>query len=404
MSQETIKILKMLEEGKISSREADSLLSALGGKRHHHAFKDLNIDHEHLHEEMDALRDNIHQINPSKIVAEAMYGVKEGLKGLKCLKDLDGLKNIHIELDDIRGTDKAEDTKEITIPSSGINSIAVNQPRSDIEITGTDGDRIVIRADIQVWADDKGEAEEKLKSLDISTENDSGTLRIKVDGPPWTKKRRAKVDFQIEMPHSIMAEIASASGDVNINGLHKGTKLNTASGDITVSDCKGELIISSASGGIDINTCHEIDAKINTASGDLDISGTDGDIVFQTVSGDVTASVSGSLQGQTVSGDMELISQKIGSLKLRTTSGDISLASPMEEGTGASIATVSGDVAIVIKGEASVSVECGTVSGDIDCERSMSDLHRSGRSLSGRIGEGRGKLSVKTVSGDIDII
>jgi len=55
MSQETVKILKMLEDGKISSKEAESLLSAMGGSRHRHAFSDLGIDHSQLKEEMDAL-------------------------------------------------------------------------------------------------------------------------------------------------------------------------------------------------------------------------------------------------------------------------------------------------------------------------------------------------------------
>lgn len=394
MSQETIKILKMLEEGKISSREADSLLSALGAKSQTRAFKDLNIHHEHLRGEMNALRDNLHQINPGKIVAEAMAGVKESLKELK---------GIHLELDDIRGTDKAEDTKEIILPAAGITSLSVSQPRSDFEITGSDGDQIVIRADIQVWADDKGEAAEKLKSLDISTENDSGTLRIKVDGPPWTKKRRAKVDFTIEMPRSLMAEVASASGDITIRGLHNGAKLNTASGEIAVSNCRGELIMSSASGNVDINSCNESDVKINTASGDIQVSEAEGEVAFQTVSGDVDISLSGSVQGQTVSGDVQISSAKTSELKLRTTSGDISFAGLLDQGSDAGIATVSGDVAVILKGEPSVTVECGTVSGDIDCEREMSELRRSGRSLYGRIGKGLGKLSVKTVSGDIEL-
>jgi len=397
MSQETVKILKMLEEGKISSTEADSLLSALGGRRQGHAFKDLDVDHEHLRQEMDILRDNIHQINPGKIVAEAMSGVREGLKGLK------GLKDIRVELDDIRGSKMAEDTKEIVVPAAGIPAISASQPRSDFEIIGSDGNDIVIKADIQVWADEKDEAEEKLRSLDISTENDSGTLRIKVDGPPWTKKRRAKVDFTIEMPRNIMAEISSANGDISVSGLHKLTKLNTASGDISVSDCRGEQALSSASGDIQASSCREALIKINTASGDIQVSEAEGELAFQTVSGDVDISLSGRLHGQTVSGDVQISSAKTSELKLRTTSGDVGFAGPMSEEAKASIATVSGDVTIEIKGEPSISVECGTLSGDIECGHQMTDLKKSGRTLSGKIGSGRGSLTVETVSGDIEL-
>ncbi|MBU1356527.1 MAG: DUF4097 domain-containing protein [Candidatus Edwardsbacteria bacterium] len=400
MSQETVKILKMLEDGKISSQEANSLLSALGGSRHRHAFKDLNIDHSQLKEEMDILRDNIHHINPGRIVAEAMAGVKEGLQGLKGLK---GLKDIHIEMDDLRGSEKAEEEKVITVPAQGVTILSVSQPRSDFEITGTDGDQINIRADIQVWAEEQDEAEEKLRSLDITTENDSGTLRIKLDGPPWTKKRRTKVDFTIEMPRHITAEISSASGDITVSGLHKGARLNTASGDISVSDCIGELILSSASGEVGLNGCQKAKIKINTASGDIQMSGAEGEIAFQTVSGDVSASLSGNVQGQTVSGGIDIKAEKPGEIKINSTSGDVRFQGPLSGVNDSAIATVSGDVSLGLEKGSSAMIEAGTVSGDIDCGLELAGSRQSSRSLSGKLGDGQGSLKVKTVSGDIEI-
>jgi DUF4097 and DUF4098 domain-containing protein YvlB len=400
MSRETVKILKMLEDGKISSQEANSLLSALGGSRHRHAFKDLNIDHSQLKEEMDNLRDNIRDINPGRIVAEAMAGVKEGLQGLKGLK---GLKDIHIEMDDLRGSEKAEEEKAIAVPAQGITVLSVSQPRSDFEITGTDGDQISIRADIQVWAEEQDEAEEKLRSLDITTENDSGTLRIKVAGPPWTKKRRTKVDFTIEMPRHITAEISSASGQITVSGLHNGTRLNTASGEVELSDCQGENILSSASGDISVAGSSQASLKINTASGDIEVSDCSGDLAFQTVSGDVSASLSGNVQGQTVSGDIDIKAEKPGEIKINSTSGDIQFSGPVNEGNNSAIATISGDVSVVLENGSSLMIEAGTVSGDIDCGLELAGSRQSSRSLSGKLGGGQGSLKVKTVSGDIEI-
>lgn len=400
MSQETVKILKMLEDGKISSQEANSLLSALGGSRHRHAFKDLNIDHSQLKEEMDDLRDNTRDINPGRIVAEAVAGVKEGLQGLKGLK---GLKDIHIEMDDLRGSEKAEEEKTISVPAQGITTLSVSQPRSDFQITGTDGDQINIRADIQVWAEEQDEAREKLQSLDITTENDSGILRIKVDGPPWTKKRRAKVDFTIEMPRHIMAEISSASGEISVSGLHKGARLNTASGEIEISGCLGENTLSSASGDIAVASCSPATLKINTASGDIEVSDCTGDLAFQTVSGDVSASLSGNVQGQSVSGDIDIKTGKPGEVKINSTSGDIQFNGLISDENGSAIATVSGDVSIGLAGSSSAMIEAGTVSGDIDCGLELTESRKSSRTLSGKLGDGQGSLKVKTVSGDIEI-
>ena len=392
MSQETTKILKMLEEGKISSKEAESLLSALGETRERH--KDFGIDHSQLREEMDYLRENIHQINPGRIVAEAMAGVKDGLKGLK---------DIHAEIDVLLGSEKALEKKVITVPAQGVTALSVSQPRSDFEITGTEGDQIIIRADIQVWAEEQNEAREKLKSLDITTENESGTLRIKVDGPPWTKKRRAKVDFTIEMPRSIMPEISTASGIISVSGLQNGARLETASGDISVADSQGPIGLSSASGDIGAARCRKAELTARTASGDIDFADCAGQASFQTVSGDVAIGLDGQVQGQTVSGDIEVASQESGGFKLRSTSGDVRFQGRLDGGGDWLVATVSGDADLELADGSAARLEAGSVSGEIDCELELAELRQTNRRLSGRLGQGQGLLEIKTVSGDINI-
>jgi DUF4097 and DUF4098 domain-containing protein YvlB len=384
MSEETIKILKMLENGRISSQEADSLLSALG--RHKPVW-----DQHGFHRCEVGPHGAMGGVNPGKIVAEAMASVRESLK------------DIHIDIDDIHGSEKAGEEKRIVTPAAGITAVTINQPRGDFEITGADTDQITITADIQVWAEDRDEAREKLKSLDISTENEGGILKIKVDGPPWTKKRRAKVDFVIEMPKTIIAEISSASGEILVRNLVNGCRLSTASGEIEISECQGENSLSTASGDIQVSGCTGTSLKINTASGDIDIKDCSGDFTFQTVSGDFCASIDGNLEGQSVSGDIDLRAEKLGRLKLRSTSGDIEFQGPVAEGGTAVLATVSGDVSAELGQNSSAAIEANTVSGDIECELDLSELRQGNRSFSGKLGEGKGSLVIKTVSGDITI-
>jgi len=396
MSEETIKILKMLEGGKISSKEADSLLSALGrdkpGWDHRHSHCDR--DHHHFNGGRDDLHETLRGINPGKIVAEAMASVRESFK------DFD---DIHIDLGGIQGSEKAGEEKEMTLPAAGITCLSINQPRSDFEIIGAETDRISIKADIQVWAEDKAEAGEKLKSLDISTETEGGVLKVKVDGPPWTKKRRAKVDFIIEMPKNIAADISSASGEISVRDLFAGCRLNTASGEIEISGCQGENHLSTASGDVTASGCTKASLKINTASGDIEVNDCSGELSFQTVSGDVSLSTAGDLQGQTVSGDIDIQMEKTGQIKVRSTSGDIQFQGPVAEGSTAAMATVSGDVSVDLGQNSSAAIEASTVSGEIDCEMDLAGLRQGSRSLSGKLGGGQGSLSVKTVSGDITI-
>jgi len=384
MSEETIKILKMLEGGRISSKEADSLLSALNkGKQ--------GRNRHHCQEDMDDPYGTTGLINTGRIVAEAMAGVRESLK------------DIHLDIDEIHGSEKAEEEKKIVVPAAGITALSINQPRSDFEIVGAETDHITITADIQVWAEDRDEAGEKLKSLDISTETENGVLKIKVDGPPWTKKRRAKVDFTIEMPKNITADISSVSGEISVQNLLNGCRLNTASGEIEISGCRGENSLSSASGDIEANGCTETALKINTANGDIGVNGCSGSLAFQTVSGDASISLSGDIQGQTVSGDVDIKADRAGEMKIRSTSGDIQFQGPVAEGSSAVINTVSGDVSVGLGADSSAAIEAATVSGDIDCELGLEDIRQSNRSLTGKLSGGKGTLAVKTVSGDIII-
>jgi len=374
----------MLENGRISSQEADSLLSALGRNN-------PGWDRHHFHRSRPGRNGDMAGINPGRIVAEAMASVR------------DSLKDITIDIDEIHGSEKAGEEKKIVIPAAGITCLSINQPRSDFEIIGADTDKITINADIQVWAEDEDEAREKLKSLDISTETEGGTLKVKVDGPPWTKKRRAKIDFIIEMPKNIAAEISSASGEIMARNLDNESRLSTASGEIEISDCKGENNLSTASGDIGVNNCAGASLRINTASGDIDVKDSSGDLTFQTVSGDIGASFDGNLEGQTASGNINIRAEKTGRMKVRSTSGDIQFQCPVSEGSSAALTTVSGDVSFELGHDSSVAIEAGTVSGDIECELDLAELRRSNRSFSGKLGDGRGSLVVKTVSGDITI-
>lgn len=392
-TQETIKILKMLEEGKISSRQADSLLSALGTASSQRPAN-AKTDRDRSSNGLKNLREEIHQINPGRIVAEAMAAVKEGLQEIK---------GINIELDEIRGSEKAEAVRELVRPAEGIKSLSANQPRSDFQVTGSDRADILIRANLQVWADDRTEAEEKLISLGISADNDAGTLRIKVDGPPWTKKRRAKVDFIIEMPRSIVAGISTASGDISVSGLQNGARLETASGDISITDSQGPIALSSASGDIGAAHCRKAELTAHNASGDIEIADCAGQIIFQTVSGDVMIGLDGQVQGQTVSGDIEAASEESDGFKLRSTSGDVRFQGRLGGAGYWLVATVSGDVDLELADGSTARLEAASVSGDIDCELDLAELRQTNRRLSGRLGQGQGRLEIKTVSGDINI-
>ncbi len=410
MSDETLRILKLLEAGRITSQEAEALLAAIKEP----AVSPADEDDDHRHHDFDPVRmvaRVMDEVNPGQMAAEAVERARERMERhhrlhirASKLPKLPRMPDIPRIMECCFGSHQAEEEQVITVPAEGIRTLALSQPRSQIKVSGSDTDQIVIKADVQVWGDDEEEAQERLKSLKVATENESGTLRIKLEGPPWTKKRRARVDFDIEAPKHLFLELGTASGEIEVSSIQGGAKLNSASGEISLEGCSGKFEVSTASGDIGIIDCDGLSARVQTASGDIEAKGCSGDLTLQSVSGDLSLDLSSAeLQISTISGDLELAVETLRGLSASTTSGDISIEIRTPPEGDIRLASVSGDVELEIPDGSDISLEAATASGDIDCGLALEDRSQTSRRLTGKLGNGRLSVSIKTTSGDIDI-
>ncbi len=426
MSDETLRILKLLESGKITSQEAEELLSAMRGP----SEPRQDDEEEYLY----------HGANPARIVARVMDEVNPGLIATEVMEKARAKMEMARERmerhrdrmerhrerrfvvaipkipkipripavpevpDCCFGAHRAEEEQVVTMPAEGVKALSLSQPRSEIKVAGQDTDQIVIKAQVQVYGDDEDEARERLKSLKVTAENDNGTLRVKLEGPPWTKKRRAQVDFDLEVPRSLALELGTASGEMEVSGVQGGAKLSSASGEVTLEGCSGAIEISTASGDIELSKCSDASVRIQTASGDIEAEGCSGSLTAQSVSGDISLKLDdGRISVTTVSGDLELEAQSLGGLDAGTTSGDISVELKSAPAGDIRLASVSGDVEMEIPDGADIALEAATASGDIECGLELSERNQTSRRLTGKMGAGRVAVSIKTTSGDIDV-
>lgn len=216
---ERLRILKLLEEGKINAGEAVRLLDALNGgesrKRHGppHAFSFWHT--------MENIPD---------MVSSAMQ---------------DAFKHVSV-------AEKTEYGKKSKMILRGVSG--------DIEIHGADTDVIVI--------DKEGLAKvmENEDSLEVKTI--SGDMRITMPRSTQLELRGVSGDIQLNGLSGIM-EIASVDGDINGRDLSGSLKVNIVSGDIDLHYRKADHIeIHEKTGDVVLRLAKDIAAEIEIRTGE----------------------------------------------------------------------------------------------------------------------------------------
>jgi hypothetical protein len=178
--------------------------------------------------------------------------------------------------------------------------------------------------------------------------------------------KRFRVDFEITVPRETAVNAQTVSGDLDLNGTRGPARLESVSGDVNIENVQGPM-------------------RIKSVSGDVQVT----DYV-------------GSLEGSSVSGDVD-IRGRVHSSELHTVSGDISIdLEPEAGGRETRLKTISGDVEVGLLTSSCV-CDFHTASGDLDCEIPARVMREGRKDRTVVVGDGRSRLSVRTVSGDLTI-
>jgi len=165
-------------------------------------------------------------------------------------------------------------------------------------------------------------------------------------------------------------KIATGSGNVDLRDAAGDVALETGSGDITAANMRGtRLRLETGSGNVTLTGAQAPDLHVETGSGDVTVSGAQGDALsFETGSGNVDVELRATFQ----------------SLRIETGSGDVTLKVPPSM---------------------SAQVDLDTGSGDIDLGGLTIQVRRLEQDhITGTIGDGRGRLSIETGSGNVRLV
>lgn len=212
------------------------------------------------------------------------------------------------------------------------------------------------------------------------------------------------VRYRITVPSGTQADIRTASGEIDVEGLSGAVSLASVSGDVRAGDLTDGLTVSTTSGEVQLN---DIAGKLDVGSISGDVKLENGKIdgaTVNTTSGEVElAGVAGALKVISVSGNIRVREARDGQLDFSTTSGEIKYEGSLASKSNNRVNSISGDLTLRLPEAGGFRLDASTVSGDISSEFELRDGQQARRNLSGASGDGSATLTIGTTSGDIGI-
>ncbi len=230
MSEERTRILKMLEQEKITADQAARLIEALGHHRSHFGPERFarRIHRRVSLSELDRIPD---------IVASAVSSAMKSGFG-----------------------PQGEDIKT---DFPGKNSLFLKSVSGDVEVAAWDEDRISL---------EKSGGMTKVRERDdrVMVRSISGDVRVKV--PRESKLELVSISGDVNVAGvSGRFGLKSVSGDVDLADFVGETRADIVSGDLKMVRVSGELLVESKSGDIELEPVGEFSGKMSSKSGDIEV-------------------------------------------------------------------------------------------------------------------------------------
>jgi DUF4097 and DUF4098 domain-containing protein YvlB len=226
-------------------------------------------------------------------------------------------------------------------------------------------------------------------------------VRIRGSGPGL----EAWADMKVSVPEGASLAVHVGVGKAMITNVNGRISVNAASAPVTAQGVKGQFNVDVGSGSVTV-TQADAEVTVETGSGDVEVTGVKGrDLSLNTGSGEINASDLTIERGtaETGSGSLTLHAVHGSNFHLETGSGRID-AEFANDISDVSVSTGSGDVVLRVPDNIGAMLDVETGSGGIQADFPLEVRHWARDHVTGKIGNGNGRLDVETGSGDVRIV
>ena len=268
MSQEQMKVLQMLDEGKLTADEATTLLQKLATP-------------VTTATEMTKAMTKATNAEPSSVWAD----MGEWLRRLLSLVV----------------KEKVEEQADWQIDSAGLQTVAVQTTNGAIDYRGDAEKSIAIQARKVVRAPDQATAAAFMQQVQIQFEPQADTLRIYATYPKPPRHVEVEVTFIIHGPQQINVNGHSTNGAVALHQVKGTVQAASTNGEVRVSEISGAVSAKCTNGGVSANRLTLTAAsEFSSQNGDVRVHVQQGQapITATTVNGSVHVTLPPDYQGQ----------------------------------------------------------------------------------------------------------
>ena len=214
---------------------------------------------------------------------------------------------------------------------------------------------------------------------------------------------RAYADVRVLVPAGKEVGVFIGIGDLDASNVDGDIRLDASSGNVTADRMRGSLLVDTGSGNVEVSNVDGRELNIDTGSGDVRVTTASSEnITIDTGSGNVTGSgfTTTDLSVDTGSGSIELSAVRATSINMDTGSGDVDVAL-LSDTDDIMVDTGSGNITIAVPSSFGSAVNLSTSSGDVETELEIQVTRRNQEHLVGRIGDGQGRMTIETGSGNV---
>jgi DUF4097 and DUF4098 domain-containing protein YvlB len=308
------------------------------------------------------------------------------------------------------GDERVRFEKEVPLsaPLQPGSSFSAATPDGSITVHGLDTTECKVLAKVVTHARTQEDAEELAQQIDVKLAPADGGLKVVIDKPPVIHNASFSVSLDVDLPGRTSLALETSDGAVHIANITGTVDAKTSDGSIEAEGLNGDVKLRTSDGTI---SCSRIDAKtlhLRTSDGSIkltqatlgagEVETSDGGITLGEVHGD-------SLDLRTSDGSIRCHDIAAGRATCRTSDGNVEVEFSPDTPKALNLTATTSNGSITFKAPPGLSatIEANTDEGSIRTSLPITIQGKVGKSLHGTIGDGEGKVYLKTTDGSITI-